>query len=85
MQERFSELSPQTRTFIIVLAALYIGVAIWALPHSRPEVAAGRLPGHRGLFQDLHAHGLPGGPVRAADAPAAVPVPPVDVRRDEGL
>ena len=41
MQERFSELSPQTRTFIIVLAALYIGVAIWALPHSRPEVAAG--------------------------------------------
>ena len=40
MRERFRDLSPESRAFTIVLAALYIGVAIWALPHSRPEVAA---------------------------------------------
>ena len=39
----------------------------------------------RRLLQDLHAHGLPGGALRAADAPPAVPVPPVDVRPDAEL
>ena len=38
--------------------------------------------GHRRLLQDLHPRRLPGRPVRAADAPPALPVPPVDVRRD---
>ncbi len=37
-------------------------------------------PGHRGVLQDLHPRRLPDQPVRAADAPRAVPVPPVDVR-----
>ena len=35
----------------------------------------------RRLLQDLHPPRLPGQPVRAADQPAAVPVPPVAVRR----
>ena len=49
---------------------------------ARREVAARRVRGDRRLLEDLHPHGLPGGPVRAADAPPAVPVPPVDLRRD---
>ena len=38
--------------------------------------------GHRRLLQDLHPRRVPGRPVRAADAPPALPVPPVDLRRD---
>ena len=49
------------------------------------EAARLGLPGHRRLLQDLHPRRLPGRPVRAADAPPAVPVPPVDLRRDPGL
>ena len=37
---------------------------------------------HRRVLQDLHPRRLPGRTVRAADAPPAVPVPPVAVRRD---
>ena len=46
-----------------------------------------RLGGRRDrrLLQDLHARRLPGRAVRAADPPPALPVPPVDVRRDAGL
>src|SRR5690606_2135537 len=36
---------------------------------------------HRGVLEDLHARGLPGGPVRADHAPHPVPVPPVHLRR----
>ena len=36
---------------------------------------------HRRLLQDLHARRMPRRPVRAADAPPALPVPPVAVRR----
>ncbi len=36
---------------------------------------------HHRVLQDLHPRGLPRRAVRAADAPPAVPVPPVDVRR----
>ena len=36
---------------------------------------------HRRLLQGLHARRLPGRAVRAADAPPAVPLPPVAVRR----
>src|SRR5207253_6651364 len=32
-------------------------------------------------LEDLHTRGMPGGPVRRGAAPAAVPVPPVGVRR----
>ncbi len=38
------------------------------------------LRGHRRVLQDLHPRRLPDQPVRAADAPRAVPVPPVDLR-----
>ena len=41
--------------------------------------------GHRRLLQDLHPRRLPRRPVRAADPPPALPVPPVDLRRDAGL
>ena len=41
--------------------------------------------GHRRLLQDLHPRRMPGGPLRAADPPPAVPVPPVDLRRHAGL
>ena len=50
-----------------------------------PEAARLGLRRHRRLLQDLHPRRLPGRPVRAADAPPAVPVPPVDLRRDAGL
>ena len=40
---------------------------------------------HRCLLQDLHPRRLPCCPVRAADAPPAVPVPPVDLRPDPGM
>ena len=36
---------------------------------------------HRRLLQDLHARRLPRRALRAADAPPAVPLPPVAVRR----
>ena len=36
---------------------------------------------HRRLLEDLHARRLPGRPLRAADPPPALPVPPVDLRR----
>ena len=36
---------------------------------------------HR-VLEDLHPRRLPGVAVRAADAPPALPVPPVDLRRD---
>ena len=38
------------------------------------------LRGHPVLLQDLHPRRLPGRPVRAADPPPALPVPPVDLR-----
>ena len=53
--------------------------------HRVPEAARLGLPRHRRLLQDLHPRRLPGRPVRAADAPPALPVPPVDLRRDAGL
>ena len=40
---------------------------------------------HRRLLQDLHPRRLPGRPVRAADAPPALPLPPVDLRPHRGL
>ncbi len=48
--------------------------------HQGPEVGRVGPRGHPVLLQDLHAHRLPGHPVRAADPPRAVPLPPVDVR-----
>ena len=53
--------------------------------HHRPGAEGLGRQRHRRLLQGLHARRLPGRPVRAADAPPALPVPPVDVRRDEGL
>ncbi len=44
----------------------------------RPRELARRR--HRRLLEDLHPRGLPGCSLRAADAPPAVPVPPVDLR-----
>ncbi len=41
MHEPFRELPLGSRTFTIVLAAIYVGAAILALPHSRPEVTIG--------------------------------------------
>ena len=41
--------------------------------------------GDRRLLQDLHPRRLPRGPLRAADPPPALPVPPVDLRRHAGL
>ena len=52
--------------------------------HRVPEAEGLGLPRHRRLLQDLHPRRLPGRPVRAADAPPALPVPPVDLRRDAG-
>ena len=40
---------------------------------------------HRRLLQDLHARRLPRRALRAADAPPALPVPPVAVRRGQPL
>ena len=53
--------------------------------HPVPEGEGLGLPGHRRLLQDLHPRRLPGRPLRAADPPPALPVPPVDLRRDAGL
>ena len=53
-------------------------------PEDLNEAAGARglgLRRHRRLLQDLHPRRLPGRPVRAADAPPALPVPPVDLRR----
>jgi ubiquinol-cytochrome c reductase iron-sulfur subunit len=57
----------------------------------RPEelqVVEGRedwsIDGPHRLLVDLHAPGLPGEALRAADAPPVLPVPPVDLRRDRG-
>jgi hypothetical protein len=57
------------------------------LPGHRQEPQGARLgpPGHRRLLQDLHPRRLPGRPLRAADPPPAVPVPPVDLRRHRRL
>ena len=63
-------------------------VLLMRLDPERPQGRQGPrlgLPGHRGLLQDLHPRRLPGRAVRAADAPPALPVPPVDLRRDAGL
>ena len=43
-----------------------------------------RLAGLPGLLEDLHARRLPGLALRAADRPAAVPVPPVAVQPARG-
>ena len=53
--------------------------------HQAPEGARLGPRGHRRLLQDLHPRRLPRGSVRAADAPPALPLPPVDLRRDAGL
>ncbi len=51
------------------------------VPQGPGRLRLGRL---RRVLQDLHARRLPGLAVRAADQPAAVPVPPVAVRGARG-
>ena len=53
--------------------------------HEPPEPRGLVVRRHRRLLQDLHARRMPRRALRAADAPPALPLPPVAVRRGQPL